>query len=86
MSTLLDSALGTAVLSSMEPGKAYTTTKLEVKFLKRLMPNVGRVRAKGRALPAGPNARSMAAEGELFDVDGNLYATATCECRVFRTQ
>lgn len=86
MTTLLDSTLGTAVLSSLEAGKAYTTMNIQMKFLKRLMPDVGRVRARGRVLPYEPGARSVTAEGELFDVNGTVYATAVCQCRVFRTQ
>ncbi|UJR87143.1 PaaI family thioesterase [Sandaracinus amylolyticus] len=82
VSTLLDSALGCAVHTTLPAGLAYTSATLEVKFLRALRPDVGRVRAEGRVVH--PGSRVAVAEARLVGVrDGKLYATATSTCFVF---
>jgi len=79
--TLLDSALGCAVHSLMPVGRGYTTAGLSVNYVRGLTPQVGRVRAEGKALHCG---RQLAtAEARLFGPDGTLYAHATTTCLVF---
>lgn len=79
--TLLDSALGCAVHTTMPVGRAYTTAELSVNLV-RAIPLDGRpVRATGLVLHAG---RQLAtAEGRLVDEEGKLYAHATTTCLVF---
>lgn len=79
--TLLDSALGCAVHTTMPPGRAYTTAELGVNLVKAIGPKVQRVRAEGRVLHCG---RQLAtAEAKLVGPDGTLYAHATTTCLVF---
>ena len=79
--TLLDSALGCAVHTRMEPGRGYTTAELGVNLVKALTPRVQRVRAEGRVVHSG---RQLAtAEARLVGPDGTLYAHATTTCLVF---
>lgn len=79
--TLLDSALGCAVHTRMEPGRGYTTAELGVNLVKALTPKVQRVRAEGRVIHCG---RQLAtAEARLVGPDGTLYAHATTTCLVF---
>jgi uncharacterized protein (TIGR00369 family) len=79
--TLLDSALGCAVHTTMPAGRAYTTAELGVNLVKSIGPKVQRVRAEGRVLHCG---RQLAtAEARLFGPDGTLYAHATTTCLVF---
>lgn len=79
--TLLDSALGCAVQTSLPPGRGYTTAELSVNLVKGLTPSVPRVRAEGRVLHCG---RQLAtADARLVGADGTLYAHATTTCLVF---
>ena len=78
--TLLDSALGCAVHTRMEPGRGYTTAELGINLVKAVTPKVQRVRAEGRVIHSG---RQLAtAEARLVGPDGTLYAHATTTCLV----
>eukprot|EP01034_Spumella_vulgaris_P040071 gene40071-49551_t len=79
--TLLDSALGCAVHTRMEPGRGYTTAELGINLVKAITPKVQRVRAEARVIHSG---RQLAtAEARLVGPDGTLYAHATTTCLVF---
>ena len=79
--TLLDSALGCAVHSTMPAGRGYTTTGLQVNLVRALTPRVPRVRAIGQVVHGG---RQLAtAEARLVGPDGTLYAHASTTCLVF---
>lgn len=78
MSTLLDSALGCAVHSTLQPGQRYTTLDLQVRFVRALHATSGVVRAEATTVHAGK--RVATAEARLVGADGTLYATATASC------
>jgi uncharacterized protein (TIGR00369 family) len=80
--TLLDSALGCAIHTTMPVGRGYTTAELGVNLVKAIPPaKVTRVRAEGKVLHCG---RQLAtAEARLVGPDGTLYAHATTTCLVF---
>ena len=78
-STLLDSALGCAVHTTLEQGAAYTTLSLEVKFLRAITRETHRVRAEAEVLHRG--RRQATAKAKLTDAaTGKLLATATTTC------
>ena len=73
ISSLLDSALGAAVIASMPSDWWCATTSLNTQFLAG--PGSGRLVARGRVVRRG---RKIAfAEGEIVDGDGRLIAKAT---------
>ncbi len=79
--TLLDSAVGCAVHSTLAQGEAYTTLELKLNLVRAITKDTGRVMAEGRLLHRG---RSVAtAEGYLRDDRGKLYAHATTTCMIF---
>ncbi|ANH67245.1 aromatic compound catabolic protein [Mitsuaria sp. 7] len=79
--TLLDSALGCAVHTTMDAGRAYTTLELKINLVRALSDKVPVVRAIGRVRHVG---RQMAtAEADLVGHDGKLYAHASTTCLVF---
>lgn len=80
IATLLDSALGCAVQSVLPEGAGYTTLGLEVKYLRPVTVDAGRLRATGTVMHAG--RRQATAEGRLTDDAGRLLATATTTCIV----
>jgi len=73
--TLLDSACGCAVHSSLNATQAYTTLELKVAYHKAITQKTGVVRAEGRVVSIG--RRVAYAEAKLTDSDGRLYASAT---------
>lgn len=73
--TLLDSACGCAVHSSLEAGYGYTTLELKVAYHKAMTAKTGTVRAEGRVLSIG--RRVAFAEARLTDAAGRLLASAT---------
>jgi uncharacterized protein (TIGR00369 family) len=79
--TLLDSAMGCAVHSTLPAGKAYTTLELKLNIVRALTDAVPLVRAEGRLVHAGRQVAT--AEGRLVGPDGKLYAHATTTCLIF---
>ena len=81
IATLLDSALGCAVHSSLKAGLGYTTLELKINYLRPLSAATGRIEAEGRVVQTG--RRAAFAEGKVTDARGRVYATATTTCLVF---
>lgn len=79
--TLLDSAVGCAVHTTLPAGKGYTTLELKVNYLRPLTAAVPLVRAEGHIIHAGRQVST--AEGRIVGPDGQLYAHATTTCLVF---
>lgn len=79
--TLLDSALGCAVHTTLPAGMAYTTAELGVNIVRAAREDTGPLRAIGQVVHSG---RQMAtAEARIVGPDGKLYAHATTTCLVF---
>jgi uncharacterized protein (TIGR00369 family) len=79
--TLLDSAAGCAVHSTLAAGVGYTSIDLNVKFLRGMSEATGRVTCEGRVVNRG--RRLALAEATLTDGGGRLLATATSSCLIF---
>ncbi|MDM4765124.1 PaaI family thioesterase [Pelomonas sp. SE-A7] len=79
--TLLDSALGCAVHTTMPVGRGYTTLEFKVNLVRALDERVPLVRAIGRVVHGGKQVAT--AEAELVGHDGRLYAHATTTCLIF---
>lgn len=79
--TLLDSAMGCAVHSTLSAGKGCTTLELKVNLVRPLTRAVPLIRAEGRLVHCGRQIAT--AEGRLVGPDGKLYAHASTTCLVF---
>ena len=79
--TLLDSALGCAIFSTLAKGEAWTTLELKINYVRPLTKDTGPVRAEGRVIHRGRTVATS--EGELKDASGKLYAHATTTCMIF---
>ncbi|MFJ8684713.1 PaaI family thioesterase [Streptomyces anulatus] len=79
--TLLDSAAGCAVQSTLPQGMAYTSLDLTVKFLRPVTVDTGRVRAVGTVVSGG--RRTALAQAQLLDAADRLLAHATSSCLLF---
>ncbi|MGH9942678.1 MAG: PaaI family thioesterase [Pyrinomonadaceae bacterium] len=80
--TLLDSAMGCAVHTTLPAGAGYTTLEIKVNYVRPLTARIGRVLCEGRTVHVG--GRTATAEGRLTDEQGKLYAHATTTCLIFR--
>lgn len=81
ISTLLDTAAGCSVHSTLAAGEGYTSLDLTVKFLRPVTEASGRLRAEGRVISRG--RRTALAEAQLVDSAGRLVAHATSSCMIF---
>ncbi|MBI5670278.1 MAG: PaaI family thioesterase [Chloroflexi bacterium] len=81
IATLLDSALGCAVHTTLPVGLAYTTLELHVNFVRPLTKDTGAIRCEGAVLHRG--SRLATAEAKVFDRAGKLYGHGTTTCMIF---
>jgi uncharacterized protein (TIGR00369 family) len=80
-STLLDSALGCAVHTTLAKGEAYTTQTIEVKFVRPITRDTGTVRAEAEVVHRGK--RQAVSEARLVAAEsGKLLATGTSTCMI----
>jgi uncharacterized protein (TIGR00369 family) len=80
--TLLDSAMGCAVHTTLPAGTGYTTLELKVNLIRPLTRETGRVLCEGTIIHVG--GRTATAEARITDAAGALYAHATTTCMIFR--
>jgi uncharacterized protein (TIGR00369 family) len=78
--TLLDSALGCAVNSTMPPGRRFTTLELKINLTRPLTKEVGPLRCEAHVVHVG--GRTATSEGRIVDRSGKLYAHGTTTCIV----
>jgi uncharacterized protein (TIGR00369 family) len=80
-STLLDSALGCAVHTTLPAGEAYTTLTLEVKMVRPITRDTGKVRVEAEVVHRG--RRQATAEARLYAAEsGKLLAHGTSTCMI----
>lgn len=77
--TLLDTVMGCAVHTVLEPGESYTTTDLHVHYVRGVNPGTV-VTATGAVVHRG--RRLATAEGRVLDEHGRLVAHGTTSCMV----
>ncbi|MEX0344555.1 MAG: PaaI family thioesterase [Rhizobiaceae bacterium] len=79
--TLLDSALGCAVHTTLEKGEAYATAEFKVNLIRPITVKTGEVVCEGKVVHRG---RTMAvSEATLKDANGKLLAIGTETCSIF---
>ena len=82
--TLLDSAIGCAVQTTLQQGQGYTSIDISVNYLRPILAASGPLRCEG--VVTKPGSRVAFAEGRLTDGAGRLVATATSSLLVFALQ
>lgn len=80
IATLLDSAAGCAVHTTLPAGVGYTSLEIKVSFVRGLTAETGEVRAHGWVTK--PGRRAAFAEADLRDTEGRLLATASSTCLI----
>ncbi len=81
IATLLDSAMGCAIQSTLEAGKGSTSLEFKVNFVRPIFEKTGMLKAVGEIINAGKQI--VTAEAKLIDKSGKLYAHATTTCFIF---
>ncbi len=80
--SLLDSALGCAVYSTLPAGIGWTTLEIKVNFVRPVTRETGELRCEGKIIHQGN--RIATAEGRVTDAEGRLYAHGTTTCIILR--
>ena len=81
--TLLDSAMGCAIHTTLGAGETYTTLEVNVNFIRPMLSDTGPVRCEGTLLHRGD--RIATSEGKLFaERTGKLLAHGSTTCLVMR--
>src|SRR5947209_16536153 len=81
--TLLDTALGSAVHTTLPPATGYATTDLHIRYLRAMNVETGRVVATATAVHSG--RRNATAEGRIeAEATGKVIATGTAGCTILR--
>lgn len=78
--TLLDSACGCAVQSTLPAGTGYTSLDLSVRFVRGITVDTGTVTCTGRVVHAG--RRTALARAEIHDAGGRLLGEASSSCLI----
>jgi uncharacterized protein (TIGR00369 family) len=79
--TVLDSVTGCAIHSVLDAGISYGTIDLNIKMMRPIPINTN-LFAEGRVINISKNLG--VSEGEIKDIDGKIYAHATCTCSIIR--
>ena len=66
--TLLDSAMGCAVHTTLEPGQSYGTLDLSARFVRPITADTGRILCEGVVVHRGSRTATM--EGRVWAEDG----------------
>ena len=80
--TLLDSAMGTAFVSTADAGERWTTLELKANFTRPITAETGSVRCTG--IVVHPGRTVVTTEARLEDREGRLLAHATSTILVLR--
>jgi uncharacterized protein (TIGR00369 family) len=80
IATLLDSAMGCAVHSTLPPGRTFVTLEMKTVFVKAVLESTGKLRCEGTLLHAG--RRTASSEGKIYDGSGNLIAHGSETCLI----
>lgn len=78
--TLLDSAAGCAVHSTLASGLGYSSIEIKVNFMRAIHANTGEIFARGWVTK--PGKRVCFAEADLRDSAGKILATASSSCLI----
>jgi uncharacterized protein (TIGR00369 family) len=76
--TLLDSALGSAINTTMPPGRSFITLELKINYTRPLRREVGEVRCEATVIHVGN--RTATAQARIVDSGGKIYAHGTTTC------
>jgi uncharacterized protein (TIGR00369 family) len=80
--TLLDSALGCSIHTTLAAGTAYTTLELHVNYIRAITAETGLMSCIGEVIHVGRTQAT--AQARLVDASGKLYAHGTTTCLIMK--
>jgi len=80
--TVMDSALGCAVHSTLPAGAGYTTLELHINYVRAVTRETSKLTCSSEVVHVG--GRLATAQARLVDAAGTLYAHGTTTCMIFR--
>jgi uncharacterized protein (TIGR00369 family) len=83
ISTLLDSTMTSAIITTLDKGKRCSTSDVKVNFIKPVTTETGPLRCEAEPIHVG-NSLAIA-EGRVMDQDGQLYAHGVSTCLIIST-
>jgi uncharacterized protein (TIGR00369 family) len=83
VATLVDTAMGCAVVSTLPADASFTTLELSTNFVRAITRATGRVHGEGRVVHSG--GCIVTTEARVYDDAGNLYAHAKSTCMILRS-
>jgi uncharacterized protein (TIGR00369 family) len=84
VATLVDTAMGCAVSSTLAADASFTTLELKTNYVRAITNATGRVFAEGKVVHSG--GRVATTEARVYDESGTLYAHATSTCMISRAR
>jgi uncharacterized protein (TIGR00369 family) len=78
LATVLDSAMGCAIHSTLPAGTGYSTLEIKVSFTRPVLADTGLLRCEAAIVHRG--RQTATAEGRVRDQEGRLYAHGTTTC------
>jgi len=84
ISTLLDTAMTAAILSTLPTGISCSTLEMKVNFVRPITNRTGLVRCEGKTVHIGNHI--AIAEGRVIDCQDKLYAHAVNTCMIFQAK
>ncbi|MDY6791062.1 MAG: PaaI family thioesterase [Thermodesulfobacteriota bacterium] len=82
LSTLLDTAMTSSVLSTLPKGMTCTTIEIKVNFIRPVTTDTKVLRCEAKPIHIGK--RLATAEGQLKNKHGELYAHGVSTCAIFK--
>jgi uncharacterized protein (TIGR00369 family) len=84
ISTLLDSAMGCSLHSTLPKGTGYTTLELKVNFLRPITTKTKKLICIGKVINAGN--KTALTEAQLVDDAGKIYAHGVSTCMLINLE
>lgn len=82
ISTILDTAMGCTLLSTLSEEFTFTTLELKINFLKAVTKQTGKMIAVGKIIHAGRTTAMI--EASLIDINGKVYSHGTSTCLIMK--
>ncbi|NKQ58654.1 PaaI family thioesterase [Amycolatopsis sp. K13G38] len=80
LSTLMDTAMGSAIFTELPDATAYTTLELKVNFIRPVALDDGELRCEATTVHVG--RRTATAEARIHNAESKLVAHGSCTCLV----
>jgi uncharacterized protein (TIGR00369 family) len=80
-STLLDTGMTSAILSTLSKGLVCSTLEIKTNFIRQITAEISRIRCEAKTVHVG--SRVATAEGRILDNEGKLYAHGMNTCMIY---